>query len=196
MEDKMKKLIVVISALFVVGLISTAKAENSATSYGGKKYYEQQVFVDAYNNNAGTIPANMVVIIDTAGTAGDSLGAYVKTTASATSPLIFGVVDFYNTRVDAGGTATIELGMATNSTGRIAVRGPHQVLVNSPSGGYTAPLGSLLSTGVTAGWAQTLPSTGTTPYGVLGVVIGHSLNSTTCGAAGTCDWVWIQPNVQ
>jgi glutamate synthase domain-containing protein 3 len=178
-----KKLVLIaIASLFVFATIGTVLAEQSASVYGGKKYYEQQVFVDAYNNTGGTLPVNSVVILDTTGTAADSLGAYITTSTTAGSVYIFGVVAQATPITNATGTLKSNLGINTATTGRICVRGPHLVRVSTAS---TVTAGNILTQSGTAGVAYPLPSS-TVATGILGVALE---------SAGTQVWTWIRPVV-
>ena len=184
-----KKLFAIaISVLFVFGLIGPVLAEQGSTSYSGKKYYEQQVFVDVYNNSAGTLLQNAVVILDasTGTTLGDALGSYVTTAATASLPLVFGVVD--SNILLTTGTGTMYYGIPASAVGRVCIRGPHKVLVAANA--TTPTVGIMLGTSATAQYAGTISSAtaGTyATYGALGVVLASD--------SSTAQWVWIQPHV-
>lgn len=176
-----KKLFVLaICSLFIFGLVGIVMAEQSATSYSGKKYYEQQVFVDAYNNTGGTLAQNSVVVIDTTGTAADSLGAYFTTSSTAKDVTLFGVLDTGN--LISGTSATVVYGLDKASVGRVCVRGPHQVLVSG-----TATTGLLIGQSGTLGYGYVLPASTNTSEGVL----GYSLAT---NGLNTAVWAWINPH--
>lgn len=113
----MKKLfIVLLSALFIFGIAYQVRAEQSSSSASGTNYYDNQVYTIGYNNSGADISSNSLVVIDTTGTAGSTLGAYITTTTTQGHNFVFGVTD----EVIADGTS-----------GRICIRGPHKVLVNT-----------------------------------------------------------------
>jgi hypothetical protein len=167
----MKKFYFVLSALLVLGFAVQARAETSSTAYTGKDYTENEVFIYAYNNSGSSIQSNGVVIIDTSGTAGSTLGAYITTTSTADSVYVCGVTD-----------ETI----ADGAVGRVCVKGPHLVMYTSST--HTA--GTIAATSTTAAQATTYSTADGIAGGQLGVVIGAT------SALGTrYAWVYIRPNV-
>ena len=163
----MKKIFfIVLSALLLLG-ITQAWAEMSPSAVSGTSYLDNQVYTIMYNNSGTNIAKNAVVILDTTGTAGSTLGSYITTTTSAGSQYVIGVTDE---------------AIATASTGRICRRGPH--LVNTATGETT---GATLTTSTTAGKADTGTST-SNQYGYLGVNLGNSDTNVY--------WVWVNPSVQ
>lgn len=165
----------------MVGIVPLVRAENSATSYD-TKYYSQQVFVSAYNNNGQTIPVNNVVILDASQTVNPNnyLGSYVNVTATTDSVFIFGVADE---------------AIAAGTMGRICVRGPHKAVSLTPG---SAGLSGVAVSGaiVTAsnqtgkfGYGQT--SDGTV-MGRLGYILSSTATTDTGDASNTY-WIWVSP---
>lgn len=167
----MKKLFIVISALLVFGLISQVRAEQSPQTATGTRYQDNQVFTIAYNNSGAEIQSNSIVILDTTATLGTTLGAYITTATSADSPYVFGITD-----------ETI----LTAESGRVCIRGPHQVYDLDA----THAAGALLATSATAGRTTTYSAADGTAGGVLGQVIG-----TPGGLGPNYAWVWVDPQV-
>jgi len=139
----MRKLsLLVLSALLVLSFSTFSWAEQSPTSATGTRYTDNQVFTIAYNNSGADVTSNSIVILDTSATAGTTLGAYFTTDTSGDSNLILGVTD-----------ETI----ASGTSGRVCIRGPHKVWMNSFTG---SSAGYQISTSTTAGKAKV--TTGTT----------------------------------
>ena len=89
----MKKIFfIVLSALLLLG-ITQAWAEMSPSAVSGTSYLDNQVYTIMYNNSGTNIAKNAVVILDTTGTAGSTLGSYITTTTSAGSQYVIGVTD-------------------------------------------------------------------------------------------------------
>jgi hypothetical protein len=188
----MKKLFaLVVLSLFIMSGI--ALAEQGATSFSGKNYIEQGVYVDCYNGEAGTISPNQVVYLDTSlyGAAGTSFtacggtiapgdprivsGSAVQTFLGGTlnSPLIFGVSDSQ---------------IASSSVGRICIRGPHLVQVS------TAPtLNALYSSGWMTGKADYNIILGGTIQGYVGICINTTTTATLAGIGNGACLMWVQP---
>lgn len=170
----MKKFI--LFALLMVGMISTVRAESSATAYD-PKYYSQQVFVVAYNNNASTISEEQVAVLDTTQTINPNLylGSYVTTNGSTTDSIyVFGVADE---------------NILSGTLGRICIRGPHKVRMPS------APSGAGVVIGACASSANACPTT--TADGTASGRLGYTLSataSTDTGDAANTYWAWININ--
>jgi len=146
--------IILLSALLVLGFAISARAEIGATAYTGVRYEEQQVFTYAYNNSGSEVTSNSIVILDTSATVGTTLGAYFTTDTGGDSNLILGVT-----------ADTIPAG----SVGKICIRGPHRVWMNSHAGNSA---GNQISTSTTAGKAKV--TTGTTnKMGTAGVQLAE-----------------------
>lgn len=161
----------VLSALLVLGLSAQVRAEQSPSSATGSSFRDNQVFTYCYNNSGSDIQSNNVVVLDTSATKGSTLGAYITTSTTADDVYVFGITD-----------ETILAG----TSGRIVIRGPHQVL----DADYTHAAGALLATSTTAGTTTTYSTSDGTAGGVLGQVIG------TPGGLGPCyAWVWVDPQV-
>lgn len=176
----LNKLMLAIVLFF--GMVSVVRAEDSATGYGNPvNYVDQQVFVVAYNNNASSIAVNSTVVLDTAGTAGSTLGAYINTNGSTTDSVnVFGVTD-----------ETI----AASTLGRICVRGPHKAVMPSPDvTGVGDVIGACSSTGGNAGKACTVTTSSGTDRGFLGKLINATATTGTNDASNTY-WIWVQPSV-
>ena len=187
----MKKLYFVLAVLFFLGYTSQARAEMSAQAYSGKNCKENQVFIDAFNNFGDTITENTVVILDTAtatrALTGSAFGAYITVDpGNATDNVyVLGVTDQY---------------IATNSVGRICVRGPHKVFATS---GYYKP-GVCDSVQI-----GTNPSPGTlvgTNFAVTGQACKYTKADATVGGqlglflasdnvVGSVWWIWVNPVV-
>jgi hypothetical protein len=199
----MKKLFLLLAiSLLVLG--SNAQARNSADTYDNK-YYSQQEFVDAYNATTGPLYRDYVVGIYAAADNGlatgaipgvnpnSNLGQYVVEATSSTTDNIyaFGVVD-----------ASV---IPSGQLGRIAIRGPHKVVVSTSFKILTANLsvGTLLSQcasnvdfvpGVTGQIPITQPNTTvvnggvaciySTATGTAGATIGYLLNTTATTDTG------------
>lgn len=180
-EIKMRNLKFILVALFVAVFAPIVRAENSATAYDGK-YWSQQVFVTAYNNGASTVTRDNVMILDTTGTAGTTLGGYVTTTTTTDSIYVFGVTDE---------------SILSGSLGRICVRGPHKsVSIAVGSSGGTAAyntIGTIVSTSTTAGRHGFYTTADGTAGGRLGYIINATATTDTGDASGTY-WIWVQPN--
>lgn len=171
----LNKLMLAIFILF--GMVSVVKAENSATGYGNPPaFYDQQVFVVAYNNNASSIAKDNVVILDTAGTAGSTLGAYINTTTTTDSVNVFGVTDE---------------AIAAGTLGRVCVRGPHKVVYKVG----VVTLGDVVSSCTSsAGNACPVTTASGTDRGFLGKNINITATTGTGDAANTY-WIWVQPGI-
>lgn len=181
---KNKISILILALLLAVGVyMPNVRAEDSATGYGNPPAYgDQQVFVVAYNNNASAMSANNVVILDTGGTAGTTLGTYVNLNGSTTdSVYVFGVTD------EAISAATL---------GRICVRGPHKVVMPSPDvTGIGDVVGACSNSPTTnAGKACTVSTASGTDRGFLGKLINATATTGTSDATNTY-WIWVQPGV-
>jgi len=170
----MKKIsIFILSALLLLGISSQVWAESSATGFTGKSYTENQVFVVGINESGSTISDNSVVILDLTAanvTTGTTLGIGVATTTTADSPYIIGVADE---------------AIADGATGRICVRGPHEVYVTTLITNNGVNVGST----TTAGAAATTTQTATTK-GTLGFTIGVDSSSIYK------NWIWVNPHNQ
>lgn len=169
----MKKFILL--ALLMVGIVSTARAENSATAYDSK-YYSQQVFVVAYNNSASTISQEQVAVLDATQTINPNLylGSYVTTNGSTTDSIyVFGVADE---------------DIISGSLGRICVRGPHKVQMPSQPSGAGVVIGACAST------AKACPTSTAdgTASGQLGFTLSNTASTETGDVANTY-WAWIRP---
>lgn len=168
----MKKFILL--ALLMVGIVSIARAENSATAYDGK-YYSQQVFVTAYNvGNA--LNNNSVAILAVPLTDGTTNGGQVQGTVTSDSIFIFGVTDE---------------AIPSGQLGRICVRGPHKVVMNSSVGQTSGQIIGASSTFGAAGWYSTSDGTA---GGQLGYLISTTA-STATGDASNTYWSWITPRI-
>lgn len=175
----MKKFILL--ALLMVGMLSTVRAENSATAYD-QKYYSQQVFTVAYNNSASTLAVNSVVVLDSTQTTNPNnyLGSYVTSNGSTTDSIyVFGVTDE---------------SILSGSLGRICVRGPHKVLMPT---GYITAAGIVIgacSNATAANGVKACPTT--TSDGTSSGTLGYTLSataSTDTGDAAYTYWAWIRP---
>lgn len=174
----MRNIQFILVALFVAVFAPIVRAENSATAYDAK-YYSQQVFVVAYNNNASTISTNNVVILDSTQSVNPNLylGNYVTLNGSTTDSIyVFGVTDE---------------SILTGTLGRICVRGPHKVVmpVNST---YTA--GSVIGACSTANAGKACPTTTAdgTASGQLGFILSATATTDTGDASNTY-WMWVRP---
>lgn len=89
----MKKLFL-IAALLLAGVLGFGNAAFSmGTGSGDGTYYAMNQETAVFLNNSGeTMSAGQVVILDSTGTAGSTLGSYVTLTSSADSILVVGVV--------------------------------------------------------------------------------------------------------
>lgn len=168
----------ILFALLMVGISSNVRAENSATAYDAK-YYSEQVFVVAYNNNASTLSNNNVVILDTTQTVNPNnyLGQYVTLAGSGTdSVYVFGVTDE---------------SIVSGTLGRICVRGPHKVVYasNGPVAGDV--LGACSNATSNAGKACPVSTSSGTDRGFLGKVLSTTASTDTGDAANTF-WAWIE----
>lgn len=168
----MRKLfIVLVSALLVFGVSFQARAEQSTSTFTGKRFEEQQVFVYAYNNGTTTIQSNGVVILENAATDKTTVGTYVEVTTDADDELVFGVADE---------------NIAAGAVGRICVRGPHIVWDKDS----THALSTVLATSDTANRTTTYSTSDATVAGTLGVVI-----LATSDLGGEYCWVWVAPQI-
>jgi hypothetical protein len=167
----------ILIALLMVS-VSTARAENSATAYDAS-FRSQQVFVTAYNNSASTLSRDNVVILDTSGTAGSTLGAYVTTNGSTTdSVYVFGVTDE---------------SILSGSLGRICVRGPHKVVMPAIPAAATVIGACSNSPSGNAGKACPTTTADGTISGQLGVLLSTTATSDTGDASNTY-WAWVRIN--
>lgn len=173
----MKKFILL--ALLMVGIVSTVRAENSATAYDGK-YYSQQVFVSAYNNMPNTINRDNVVILDASQSinSNSNLGGYVITTGTTDSIFVFGVTDE---------------AIVSGTMGRICVRGPHKA-VSMASQANQNTSGTIIAASNTAGKFAPYSTADGTAGGRLGFIMSPTATTDTGDAANTY-WVWIQPQM-
>ena len=177
-----KKIIVLaIASLFL--MTGLALAEQGATAFGGKKYYEQQVFVDAYNYAAGSIAANAIVVFDTTNaTLADSMGAFIGTSVTANDIMVFGVTDAI---------------IPGQSAGRVCIRGPH--LVNG-LGGVGISAGTIVYQSATAGVATPVGASASyAPVGSVGIALSSTTSGSpflTGGSNGPAFWIWVAPQRQ
>lgn len=175
----MKKFILL--ALLLVGFVSTARAENSATAYDGK-YYSQQVFVSAYNNGGTTVNRDNVVILDASQAVNPNanLGGYVTTTGTTDSVFIFGVTDE---------------AIISGTMGRICVRGPHKAVSLTPgSAGLSgvAVSGAIITASNQSGKFGYGSTSDGTVMGRLGYILSSTATTDTGDASNTY-WVWVSP---
>lgn len=168
----MRKLcIILVSALLIGTLVSTARAEQSTSTFTGDRYEEQQVWVYAFNNSGAIIQSNAVVTLDTTATAGTQLGTYITTSVTADDYRVFGVTGE-------------NIGIA--SVGKVCVRGPKEVLDSDKTHALAAILACSTSRGETTTYSTSDGTTG----GYLGHVIGA-----TSSLGEDYVWVWINPQI-
>lgn len=178
-DIKMRNIKFMLLALFMVASASIVRAENSATAYDAK-YYSQQVFVVAYNNNASTLANNTVVILDAtqAINPNNYLGSYVTLSGATTDSIyVFGVTDE---------------SILSGSLGRIAVRGPHKVLMPSPPTGAGVVIGACSNVSSNNGKACATTTADGTASGQLGFLLSATASTDNNDAANTY-WAWIRP---
>lgn len=202
----MKKLLLVLA--LIVSLAPFAQARNSAATYDNK-YYSQQEWVQGFNNSTATIYRDFIVGLDT--TAGVNpnvnLGQYVTEQTSSTTDniFVFGVAD-----------ETILPGQL----GRIAIRGPHKVVVKTQGGvpSFSITAGTLISqcsnnvpqvfngTSIINGGIGCAYSTATgTAGGMVGIVLNSTATTDNGDVGQTTNaqnfttgaeyWTWIAPQV-
>ena len=179
----MKKLsIFVISALLVLGLTAQVRAEQSPATASGKVYTDNQVFTMAYNNSGADITSNSIVILDTSGTAGSTLGAYITTSTSADNKYVFGVTE----------DATCSSGTSC----RVCIRGPHKVWLTIAGAGAMSA-GNIVSQSTTAGRGTTYSQSDGTAGGYLGTALAVTSGTYSYGSLDGNDiwWVWINPQI-
>lgn len=168
----MKKFcLVLLSALLVFSMASQARAEQSTASATGSSYLDNQVYTMAYNNSGSDITSHSVVILDTSGTAGSTLGAYITTTTTADHWAVAGV--------------TVDPNCVAGTPCRVCIRGPIEVLFTSA----THVTGTIAATSTTAGEATTYSTADGTVGGHLGKIIGSS------DLGGFYAWVWVEPKI-
>lgn len=171
----MRKLFIVLFALFVVSFTNQVRAEDSATMYE-PLVRSQQVFIAAYNSGADTIAINAPVILDIGnGTDGSTKGAYIMTTTTTDSIFSVGVTDE---------------AIAPGSMGRICVRGPHKVATIIQS--YQIATGQIFTTSTTQGKAAPYSTADGTAGGQIGIIISTTA-STTTGDAALTYWGVLNP---
>jgi len=177
----MKSIKFMLVALFVVAFSPVVRAENSATAFDSKAT-TQTVFVQAYNNSASTLSANNVVILDTTQTINPNnyLGSYVTTNGSTTDSIyVFGVTDE---------------SILSGSLGRIAIRGPHKVVMPSVPTGAGIVIGACSnSPSGNAGKACPTTTADGTASGQLGFLLSATATTDTGDAANTY-WAWLRIN--
>lgn len=174
----MRKLLLSLFAISFLYLGGVAHAENSASAFDNK-YYSEQVFVQAYNNNASTIAINNVVVLDTTSSINPNvnLGQYITTNGSTSdSVFVFGVAD------ESIPTATL---------GRICVRGPHKVTAPSASG---VTSGNVIGACASSANACPVTTASGTDRGFLGYYINTTASTDTGDAANTY-WAWLRVGV-
>lgn len=173
----MKKINLVLAAFLLLG-VASVRAENSATGYSNPvNFRDQQVFVAAYNNSASTIAINNAVVLDSTGTAGSTLGAYINTSTTTDDPYIFGVADE---------------AIAAGTVGRVCIRGPHKVVWTGPGKGGVTSGNVISNASTTAGTVGPTTTSSGTDRGILGKVINITATTDT-GDASYTYWAWIQP---
>jgi hypothetical protein len=175
-EVDMKRFI--LSVLFILSFCGIAKAESSASSFDST-FRSQQVFIEANANATLSTPIskNDVVILDvTTGTvANKGLGAYIVKSIVTDSVYVLGVADE---------------DISTGTLGRICVKGPHKVTMQSLSNsGAAVAAGLLVGNGNKAGQASVRTTADGTAVGVLGVVLSAT-PSTDTGDTLT-QWIWV-----
>lgn len=176
----MKSIKFLLVALFLVASVASVRAENSATAFDAKAA-TQTVYVSAYNNSGDTLAVNSVVVLDVTQTINPNnyLGSYVTKNGSTTDSIyVFGVTDE---------------SILDGSLGRIAVRGPHKVLMPSIPSGAGIVIGAC-SNSVTANAVKACPTTTAdgTASGQLGYLLSATASTDTGDAANTY-WAWIRP---
>lgn len=181
------------AVLLLLG-ISTARAGEASSPSSDRFYWSQQVFVQAYNNNASAIPRDNPVAMDvtvTAGSAGENrgngtfastLGNYINTTTTTDSVYTFGVTDE---------------SIAAGTLGRVCVRGPHKLIMKDVTSTSPNPIasGTVVCTTTTAGQAAKCTTAAGTNHGILGKILSSTLTTDTGDNANDL-WVWVQPQVE
>lgn len=166
----------ILAAFLLAGFASGVRAESSATAYD-QKYYSQQVFVVAYNNNASTISQEQVAILDVTQAVNPNLylGSYVTTNGATTDSIyVFGVADE---------------DIITGTLGRFCVRGPHKVQMPS-----TAPAaGTVIGACASSAKACAVTTADGTASGRLGYLLSATMSTDTGDVANTY-WAWININ--
>ena len=172
----MRKLFtILVSALLVLGISIQARAEQSTSTFTGKRFEEQQVFVYAYNNSGAEIQSNSAVIIDITGTPASTLGTYITTTTDTDSSYVFGVTD-----------ETI----ATASVGKVCVRGPHIVVFASTNTSAEDTVGTYTP----AGSVETTTTT-SNKDGILGLALAATVAGDKYYGLDMW-WIWVNPYVK
>uniref|UniRef100_A0A6M3IMM5 Uncharacterized protein n=1 Tax=viral metagenome TaxID=1070528 RepID=A0A6M3IMM5_9ZZZZ len=93
MEDKMKRLLTLSTLLIVsVFMVSGVAFGWGSTGGDGSNYRQLQETAVFYNNSDKTLYHGDVVILDSTGTSGTTLGSYVTYSSAADSVLVVGVV--------------------------------------------------------------------------------------------------------
>lgn len=177
----MKKFIFALVALMLALGTSLSYAEISATTYSPVPRYDEMVsYIEAYNGSGGAITSNSVVVLSFTSGSNASLkatGAVITTTATANNALVVGVTDHT---------------IADGSSGRICVKGPHKVLVDTAGGALVQ--GASLATSTTAGYASALTAAGS-QASVLGYLINTApdpyRNSSGLPVEGPVYWVYL-----
>ena len=178
----MKNIKIMLVALFMVAMAPVVRAENGATAFDAKAT-TQTVYVVAYNNSAATLAVNSVVVLDATQTINPNnyLGSYVTSNGSTTDSIyVFGVTDE---------------SIAVGSLGRIAIRGPHKVLMPSPPTGAGVVIGAC-SNSVTANAVKACATT--TSDGTASGILGYTLSataSTDTGDAANTYWAFLRIGV-
>ena len=169
----MKKLFILF-ALLMLGVSTELRAETSTSTSSGTRYYENQVYITAYNDSGAAISSNQVVILDTTETAGTTLGAYVTRTTTANDSRVVGVTH-----------DSIPDGQA----GAVCVRGPHRVMVVNTDAGAVAQysVGASMSTTTTTGRVSII-----TANNNPGAIVGRLMSTTADSSSPELYWIWVK----
>lgn len=173
----MKKLLFVLSALFLLGLPTQVRAESSAQAYEINNQRSYGVYVDAYNSGTIAIAKNSPVALDiSAGTTdGTTKGAWIQGITTTDSILGFGVADE---------------AIAVGGVGRICIRGPHKVATIIQS--YEIATGQIFGTSTTINKASYYTRSDGTAGGQIGIIIGTTATTDT-GDASLTYWGYVNP---
>ena len=151
-------------------LFAFALATSNALANNPNNPESYQELITIYNNSGSALTSGTVVIWDTTGTAGTTLGGYVTTTTSADSNLAAGVV--------------VSDSIPASERGVICTKGPCQVLMANSTDG-TAAAGTPIGTSTVAGQAGNAASDAP--------IVGTSLQTSAVSSDTLVIWAYINP---
>lgn len=161
--------------LFALFAFSGTAYPWGSTGGDGTRYSQVQEVGIFYNNSGATITTGMIVLNDTTGTAGSSLGSYVTTTSTADSSGIVGVVK--------------STSCADGQYCEVITKGPADTLVLDSTDAVST--GNTIGTSSTTGYGGVFGGYDITTYGSNNI-LGRALEDGDGTDTGFV-YVWVNP---